>query len=145
MNKAHARIETRTLTATDELANNLNMPYAQAVFRIERHTTDLRGNNPKLEIEYGITSLSTKKDGPAQLLKHVRGHWSIENKVHYVRDVTYDEDRSQVRKGNGAQVMASLRNVAINLIRMAGAHCIAKATRYLSRRVEEALRLVGIR
>lgn len=145
MNKAHGRIETRTLTATDGLANKVNMPYAQAVFRIERHTTDLRGNNPKLEIEYGVTSLSTKRDGPARLLKYVRGHWSIENKVHYVRDVTFDEDRSQVRKRSGAQVMASLRNVAMSLIRMAGTHCIAKATRYLSRRVEDTLRLVGIR
>jgi len=121
------------------------MPHAQAVFRVERHTTDLCGNNPKHEVAYGVSSLSAKLHGPALLLQYVRGHWSIENKVHYVRDVTFDEDRSQVRKRNGARVMASLRNLAISLIRMAGTHCIAKATRYLSRRVEETLRLVGIR
>ena len=55
---------------------------------------------------------------PAQLAAWIRGHWSIENKVHWVRDVTYDEDRSQIRTGTGPQVMAALRNAAIGALRL---------------------------
>jgi hypothetical protein len=73
-----------------------------------------------------------------------RGHWSIENRLHYVRDVTFDEDRSTVRKGNGAQVMASLRNLAISILRMAGARYIAPALRACARLGLAVLRLIGI-
>ena len=73
-----------------------------------------------------------------------RGQWSIENRLHYVRDVTYDEDRCRVRKGKGAQVMASLRNLAISLLRMAGARFIAPALRACSRLGLGVLRLIGL-
>jgi len=79
------------------------------------------------------------------LLSLSRGHWSIENRLHWVRDVTFDEDRSQVRKGMGAQVMASLRNLAISLLRMAGARYIAPALRHCARFGSQALRLIGLR
>jgi hypothetical protein len=79
------------------------------------------------------------------LLSLSRGHWSIENRLHWVRDVTFDEDRSQVRKGMGAQVMASLRNLAISLLRMAGARYIAPALRHCARLGSQVLRLIGLR
>lgn len=59
----------------------------------------------------------------------MRAHWTIENRLHWVRDVTFDEDRSQVRRGAGPQVMATLRNLAISLLRLAGAPFIAPALR----------------
>ena len=65
-----------------------------------------------------------------RLLGLLRGHWGIENKVHYVRDVTFDEDRSQVRTGSAPQVMATLRNTAISLLRLSGATSIAAALRF---------------
>ncbi len=73
-----------------------------------------------------------------------RGHWGIENRLHWVRDVTFDEDRSQVRTGAGPQVMASLRNLAITVLRLAGCTSIAAALRHCARQVTRPLRLLGI-
>jgi hypothetical protein len=78
------------------------------------------------------------------LLELSRGHWAIENRLHWVRDVTFDEDRCRIRKGAGAQVMASLRNLAISLLRMAGASYIAPALRACSRLGQNVLRLIGL-
>jgi hypothetical protein len=61
-----------------------------------------------------------------------------------VRDVTFDEDRSQVRKGQGAQMMACLRNLVVNLLRLAGAPSIASALREIADRPRLALRLIGL-
>jgi len=72
------------------------------------------------------------------------GHWQIENRLHHVRDMAYDEDRSQVRKGRRPHAMATLRNIAISLLRLAGAENIAAATRFLGRQAERPLRLVGV-
>lgn len=93
---------------------------------------------------YGVSSLAQQKASAADLLQYVRGHWEIENRLHWVRDVTFDEDRSQVRRGSGPQMMASLRNLAISLLRMAGATNIAAATQHLGRRSYKALRLLGL-
>ncbi len=93
---------------------------------------------------YGITSLTPAAADPARLLALNRAHWSIENRLHWVRDVTFDEDRCRVRKGAGAHVMASLRNVAISLLRLAGATNIAQALRRCSWHRSSALRLIGI-
>lgn len=93
---------------------------------------------------YGITSLSEEEVNAEELLKLVRGHWSIENRLHYVRDVTYDEDRCRIRKGNGAHVMATLRNTAISLLRIAGAKFIPSGIRYCTRLGVGVLRFLGI-
>ena len=105
---------------------------------------DLDGGNPRREVHYGVTSVPKSRANRRQLLTLSRGHWTIENCVHWVRDVTFDEDRSQIRKGAGAPVMASLRNLAMNLLRLAGATCIAAAARYCSYHPDAALRLVGV-
>jgi hypothetical protein len=73
-----------------------------------------------------------------------RGHWSIENRVHWVRDVTYDEDRCRVRKGAAAQSLATLRNLALNLFRLGGARNIAAATRACAARPGRVLALLGV-
>jgi hypothetical protein len=77
-----------------------------------------------------VTSLAPTQASPARLLALVRAHWTIENRLHWVRDVTFDEDRSQIRRGAGPQVMATLRNLAISLLRLAGASFIAPALRH---------------
>ena len=89
-------------------------------------------------------SLSETKAPPGRLIDLNRGHWGIENCLHWVRDVTFDEDRSQVRKGAGAQAMAALRNLAIGLLRCAGAKNIAAALRHCAYHVEKTLRLIGL-
>ena len=88
--------------------------------------------------------MSGKEAGPKELLQLRRGEWKIENQSHYVRDVTYGEDRSPVRTGSGPQGRAALRNVAIGLMRCAGQQNIAAATRYYAARPWEALALLGI-
>lgn len=85
----------------------------------------------RTETVYGVTSLRPTQASPARLLALVRAHWTIENRLHWVRDVTFDEDRSQVRRGAGPQVMATLRNLAISLLRLAGAPLIAPALRHV--------------
>jgi len=96
------------------------------------------------ETAYGITSLRKEDASAERLLELNRGHWEIENKIHYVRDVTFDEDRSQIRKGNGAHIMASLRNLVIGIFRLLGFKYIPDAIRYFSMRLEAALQVLGI-
>ena len=135
------------------MSNALNgyveFPYVEQVFCIRRTTTDLLGHTVKgrmsnVETVCGISSLSPERASPAQVLAYNRDHWQIENRLHHVRDMAYDEDRSQVRRGRRPHAMASLRNIAISLLRLAGAENISAATRYLGRQVERPLRLLGL-
>jgi len=144
VDKGHGRIEIRRIWTSTEMNDYIAFPHVNQILRIERLTSDLLGEPLRHEIVYGVTSLSEQKANAADLLKFNRGQWEIENRLHWVRDVTFDEDRSQVRRGGGPQVMASLRNLSISLLRMSGATNIAKATRHLGRRSEKALRLLGL-
>jgi predicted transposase YbfD/YdcC len=123
---------------------DLDFPGVYQAFRIDRDTTDLHGNPLRNETVYGISSLTTYQANPADIAALVRGHWEVENRAHYVRDVTYDEDRSQVRTGSAPQVLATMRNTAISLIRLAGWNNIKQATEKLSRRLDQILTLLGI-
>lgn len=96
------------------------------------------------EIVYGVTSLTPAQASPARLLQYLREHWHIENRSHWVRDVTFDEDRSQVRAGSTPQIMAALRNTVIGLIRASGATAVAATTRRLAAQPWDALALIGI-
>ena len=108
--------------------------------------SDLHGNplRTRNETVYGITSLTTYQANPADVLAFNRGHWGIENREHYVRDVTFDEDRSQVRTGSSPQIMAAMRNIAISLLRLAGWTNIKQATEKMSRRLDHVLTLLGV-
>ena len=89
-------------------------PYLAQVCRLER--TVARKGETSRELAYAVTSLSPQEANPRQLLTLWRGHWGIENRVHWVRDVTLDEDRCQIRTGAAPQVMAALRNMTISLL-----------------------------
>jgi hypothetical protein len=91
-----------------------------------------------------VASHSPLQAKPAQLAGWIRGHWAIENKIRWVRDVTYDEDRSQIRAGTGQQVMAALRNAAIGALRLAGVTNIAAANHHHARDSTRPLALPGI-
>ena len=116
----------------------------QQIFRVERQVWRGKDSKPSREIVYGLTSLHKEEAGPAQLLALNRGHWSVENKSHYVRDVTFGEDLSQNRCGSGPAVLASLRNTAISVIKLAGGVSIAAALRTLGRDSKKALRAIGL-
>lgn len=99
-----------------------------------------------VEIAYGVTSLKKEHASPQRLLELNRGHWEIENRVHYVRDVTYDEDRCRIRTQNGPRVMATIRNLAISIARMMGFRYIPDANRafLFFRRRSEVMALWGL-
>ena len=92
------------------------------------------------ETVYAITSLTATQASPAELAAIIRGHWAIEDRLHWVRDLDYDEDRSQIRTAGAPRVMATLRNVALTILRLAGHASIAAALRYHSRRPDRPLR-----
>jgi predicted transposase YbfD/YdcC len=140
--RGHGRIEQRTIR-TAPLPTSVRFPHAAQVLELQRHTTDLGGHTLRTEVVYGITSLDATRAGSARLLGLVRGQWEIENRLHWVRDTTFDEDRSQVRSGHGPQVMASLRNLAISLLRLAGHHNIARGLRWAGRDPTRAFGLLG--
>ena len=127
------RIEKRVLRASTALCECYGddlWPGLQQVLQIKRTVTDKQTGRPTTETAYAITSLTVERATPEQLLCAWREHWHIENKLHWVRDVTFDEDRSTVRSGHIPQVMAALCNTAIGLLRVLGATNIAKACRF---------------
>jgi predicted transposase YbfD/YdcC len=143
VDRGHGRHERRRLVARALLPGDSDWPGARQIFRIERRRICQKTGVIETEVTYGITSLAAEAS-PRQLLALLRGHWHIENKAHWVRDVTFDEDRSQVRVGAIPQVMAAFRSTAIGLLRATGATNIAAATRYYAAQPREALILLGI-
>lgn len=142
--RGHGRREIRTLKMLT-VATGIGFPHAAQALQIRRRRRRL--DQPRrftTETVYAITSLRVQQARPAQLAAWIRGHWSIENKLHWVRDVTYDEDRSQVRTRSGPQVMAALRNAAIGILRLTGVTNIAAANRHHARDSTRPLALLGI-
>ena len=142
LDKGHGRRERRTLRATTALNEYLDWPGVAQVGQVESEVT--RDGKTTREVRTFITSAPRPEADAATLLKWARGHWSIENRSHYVRDVTMDEDASRIRKGSGPQVMAAVRNAAIGLLRLTGATNIAAALRRNGSRVGELLAKLGI-
>jgi predicted transposase YbfD/YdcC len=109
-----------------------------------RDRANLADESSSIETSYFITSLAPDRAGPKELAELVRGHWGIENRIHWVRDVTFDEDRSQIRVGNAPRVMATLRNLAIGALRIGGHTNIAAGIRAMGRSINRALDLLGL-
>ena len=136
----HGRRDKRTIRVLDA-PDDLGFPGAAQVFLVERYTTRTVRKRPNGSRRYkkmqvrsavavlGVTSLSAREAAPEHLAGYVRGQWTIENKIHWVRDVTFREDASQVRKGPKFRVMATLRNLTIGLLRQAGYTRIAATIR----------------
>ena len=144
VDSGHGRIEQRNITTSEALVGSSDWPGLAQVFEVGRHVITPKTGKERAEVVYGVTSLRPERATPGRLLELVRGHWSIENKSHWVRDVTFDEDRSQVRCGNILHVMAALRNTTIGLLRWAGHTNIAAACRRLAAQPVQALALIGI-
>jgi len=138
------RIEYRRLTASTALVGYSDWPGRQQALKIERRTLHKRtGLVLRAETAYAVTSCPPGRATPAQLLALWRGHWGIENRLHYIRDVTFDEDRATVRAGHAPQVMAAFRNAAIGLIHALGATQIAATCRLFSAQPLAALLALG--
>jgi predicted transposase YbfD/YdcC len=137
LDKGHGRQERRTLTATTALNAYLDWPGVAQVGQVEREVK--QDGKTTREIRCFITSVPREKADADQLLEWTRGHWSIENRSHYVRDVTMGEDASRIRKGAGPQVMAAMRNAAIGFFRATGSSNIAETIRRNASQVGELL------
>ena len=140
--KGHGRIEIREIWTSAELNKYLDFPYHNQVFCIHRESTEIKTGKKTEETVYGITSLTQQKAAPKTILKLSRGHWSIENSLHYIRDTAFDEDRSQIRTKNAPRVMAALKNLTIGLFRYFKITNIAKSLRDFAARPFLALRLL---
>jgi hypothetical protein len=108
------RFERRIVRASSELREYLTWPGLEQVLEVTHEVT--RHGERTVDVRYAITSLAESEAGPRRLLQLVRGHWGIENRLHYVRDVTFDEDRSTVRTQACPQAMAALRNAVIGFL-----------------------------
>jgi predicted transposase YbfD/YdcC len=137
--RGHGRRERRTLKVTS-VARGLAFPHAAQAIQITRRRK-VKGKWSR-ETCYAVTSLSVTQATPGQLAAIIRGQWGIEDRLHWVRDIDFDEDHSQVRTAAGPQIMASLRNLAITILRLAGTTSIAAALRYHARRPARPLRTI---
>lgn len=140
---AHGRIEHRTLQVLPA-PDNLNFPGGAQVFRISRQRTDRTSGTHQSHTWVGVTSLPAHQADPAQIARLLRGHWQIENRLHWVRDTAYREDHSRIRTGTAPRAMATLRNLALSALRLAGTTNTAQALRALARDITRPLALLEI-
>jgi predicted transposase YbfD/YdcC len=127
MSKGHGRIETRTLTCTADLEGYVHWPGVQQVLRRECERIVVTTGEVTRSVTYGLTSAPPREASAAELEALWRGHWTIENQVHYVRDVTLGEDAGQAACGATPQVLAAVRNGVLTLLRRHGWRNIADA------------------
>jgi hypothetical protein len=137
VDKRHGRREYRRLTSTTLLNDYLDWPAVAQVIELERVRTV--GDQTSVEVVHGITSLGRAGTNARRLLDVTRGHWGIENGLHWVRDVTLGEGSCLVRTGSAPQVLAAIRNVVVHLLEGVAAASKAAATRTLAAHPAQAL------
>lgn len=146
--QGHGRVENRWLLAVSvpegEPEALGTWPGVAQAFVVERQVWKKKQRVGHRELVYGITSLTRQQAGPTDLLRLARGHWKVETRSHYIRDVTFGEDASLVRTGKIPQVLALFRATAISRFRADGVVNIAKETRRLAAQAADCLRLLGI-
>lgn len=135
----HGRRATRTIKVA-AAPDWITFPGAAQVAQVRRTVT--RGGKKSVEVVYLVTSATPHTASPPTLASWVRGHWCIENRLHWVRDVTFDEDRSQVRTAHAPRVMATVRSTVISILRLAGWNNIAAALRHHARHTDHTLTLL---
>lgn len=145
VNKAHGRIEMRTITTSEMLNTYAAWPGLAQVYRLERHFQWWRNGRcyrTSCEVEFGITSLTRQEASPMRLLHIRRAHWGIETGLHFRRDVTLKEDATRMTVGNTGKVMASINNLVLALIRQAKFLNAAQARRWFAAYLTDAFTLL---
>jgi predicted transposase YbfD/YdcC len=140
--RGHGREELRLLRCSEALVGYTDWPGLGAVCTVQRVVT--RAGKTTYEQAYAVTSLTAARTTAAGLQSLWRGHWGIENGLHHVREVTFAEDRCQVRTGTAPQALAAVRNTVIGIVRRAGHANVAAALRTYSHRPDLALELLGL-
>jgi len=146
-NKGHGRLETRKITTSEMLNAYSTWPGLAQVYRLERQFQWFRSGrcyHSSHETEFGITSLDRKQTSPLRLLKIRRAHWGIETGLHYRRDVIFKEDAIRMTRGNMGNIMASINNLVIALIRQAKFQNAAQARRYFAGHIFQAFSLLTV-
>jgi predicted transposase YbfD/YdcC len=138
--RSHGRTETRTLKVLTAV-RGVGFPYARQVIQVIRERVSGSGEHSR-EVVYALCSLPFEHARPPVIAAWLRDHWGIENAVHWVRDVTFDEDRCTVRTGTAPHVLATLRNTALNLHRLRGTDNIAEACRLTAFSPDRGLELL---
>jgi predicted transposase YbfD/YdcC len=138
VDKGHGRLEERVLTASALLAGYTDWPSLAQVFKLER-TVWQQGRQVLHEVRYGMTSLPRAVADADRLLVIARAEWGIENGLHYRRDVTLQEDGSQLRRGDGPQVLAALNNAVISLVGQHGERNLAAVQRHFAYQFDRCL------
>ena len=136
--KGHGHLEKRTITVSSMLAEYSTWPELAQVFKLESQRTDALGVTTT-ELRYGVTSLPAQAAHPKRVLDLTRGHWGIENGLHYRRDATLREDHAQVRMGHAPQMLAVLNNTVLGLFARQGQTTIAHARRAFAYHFDKAL------
>jgi hypothetical protein len=142
--KGHGRIETRTIQVLPA-PGDLPFPHVSQVLLIERYVTDLHGQPVSAVAALGVASPEPGQANAADLAGHVREQWSIES-LHWIRSpgTLYQEDKSKVRTRSGPRVMATLRNLAIGALRLAGRVDVTEATRWAGRSMDRPFTILGL-
>ena len=136
--KGHGRLEKRTITVSSMLADYSTWPELTQVFKLESQRTDARGTT-KTEVRYGVTSLPASLADAKRLLHLTRGHWGIENGLHYRRDATMGEDHAQLRMGHAPEMLAVINNSVLGLFARQGESNVAHARRAFASHFDTAL------
>ena len=142
VDKGHGRIEIRTARASKELAGVSDWPYLAQVLEIKREW--LVKGKLRQDLRYGVTSLPSELVHVEQLAYYKRGHWGIENRLHWVRDVVMGEDACQIHKGQGPHIVAAIRNTVLNLLRLAEKRNITSQIRRNGARTSRILQFLGL-
>ena len=137
--KQSGRIETRRLTAIPDEDNYIQWPGLQTVFKLERHVQRPVKKEASTQIVFGITSRPFSSEIAQQLLAWTRNHWGIENKLHYRRDVTLEEDDTRMKHTHQAQVLATLNNFVVALAKHLGFSNLAAARRSFQARFDQLI------
>jgi predicted transposase YbfD/YdcC len=136
--KGHGRLDKRSIIVSSLLADYSDWPELAQVFKLERQSTNALGIT-KTEVRYGVTSLPAEVANPTRLLALSRGHWGIENGLHYRRDATMREDHAQLRMGHAPEMLAVLNNTVLGLFARQGARNVAHARREFAYHFDKAL------
>jgi predicted transposase YbfD/YdcC len=138
----HGRQERRTLTTSAMLKDYLDWPHLEQVFKLDYRAVDPNTGEIHQETVYGLTSLSPEQADPARLLDLKRGYWGIENKLHYRRDVSLNEDRCRLKTGHAPRTMAIINNLALALIDRLDFNSVPDARRRFAAKPKQALSLL---
>ena len=138
----HGRVEVRTLKVA--AVAGLCFPHAAQAIQVIRRVRAPGSRCWRTVTVDAVTSLALGTASPAQLAGWLRGHWRIENRLHWVRDMTFGEDASTARTGSLPRVMASLRNLAVGALRLAGHSSLAVALRPTGRDPARSLAILGL-